>query len=52
MPGYNRVVQPLADLTEAVYKAGGDRTEQKVQKVELCQVGWNYQNDACLTDCK
>ncbi len=52
MPGYNRVVQPLADLMEAVYKAGGGRTKQKVQNVELCQVGWNRQHDACLEDCK
>ncbi len=52
MPSYNRVVQPLAELMEAVYKAGGGRTNQKAQKEKLCQVGWNCQHSACLEDCK
>ncbi|KAF0712314.1 hypothetical protein As57867_004858, partial [Aphanomyces stellatus] len=52
IPRYNVVVKPITELLEAVYKAAGGRTRQKVSKVRLAEIGWNDTHAACLAKCK
>jgi transposase InsO family protein len=52
IPGYNKLVQPLQDLMEAVYAQAGGRTKRKTAKVSLSEVGWTGEHDKCLTQLK
>ncbi|KAF0701908.1 hypothetical protein AaE_016248 [Aphanomyces astaci] len=53
IPGYNVLVQPLTEMLERVFAAGGGkRTKQAAAAVLLEDVGWSGVHDDCLAKTK
>ena len=53
IPGYNILVQPLAELLERVFAQTGEkRTRQMAAIVVLADVGWGDNHARCLEDTK
>ncbi|ETV63678.1 hypothetical protein H257_19389, partial [Aphanomyces astaci] len=49
IPGYNMLVQPLTEMLERVFAAGGGkRTKQAAAAVLLEDIGWSVVHDDCL----
>lgn len=52
IPAYNKLVHPLTQFMEKVYKDAGGRSKNHVRKVALSEMDWGQSEDDCIERCK